>query len=149
MTTDCSIDKRVESYVKRHGLKAVKGRRIYEEQGMMGTLRYWIDGLQDVFGNDLIPYQWVADFVMVSRVALMKRVNKGQLTVFSFQILETEESLFGRTKLKPSRNDYKYVPKEECNAWILNSISDRHLIDQGDFDELRPKHVSGWWDEIQ
>ena len=148
MITTEGIDRRVHNYIKQRNLEAEKGTRIIKEEGRMGTLKYWIESLQEEFGNDLIPYEWVADYVMVSRVALMKRVKKGQLTVFSYRILESKDSLFGRTKLIPSRIEYKFVPRQECDAWLLNSLHKYGHVEKSDLNELRPNHVSGWWDEI-
>lgn len=145
MLTDYPPDERLPEYIANHHPEQVEGTRIYFSQGLNDEMRYWFYYLNKHFGGDLIPFEWVPDFVGVSRVAVHKRANKGQLTVLAYRIVEETLSLTGKIKRKVVR-EVRYVPYEECVAWIWNRI-DFTGETVGEITYMSPKYVPGFWDQ--
>ncbi|MEI8017942.1 MAG: hypothetical protein WCH39_07055, partial [Schlesneria sp.] len=96
METDIEFDTRIKRYEKRinmvNGIAAVvsidEGTRVYREIGPENTFIQWLNEVQDSFDGELIPFEWVADYVCVSRAALHKRIKRGGLTVLLYEMHE-------------------------------------------------------------
>jgi len=83
----------------------------------------------------LLPLQWVADFVGVSRAAVHKRAKSGGLTVFSYIIEEGATTILGRVKHKETRKRYDLVPFSECEQWRWLLLELANEEDNGDTKE--------------
>jgi len=142
METDFEFDKRIAKYEAmarivdgRGGVVEVeKGTRIYREVGYGHSFKNWVEDLQKCFGGEVIPFEWVAQFVGVSRAALHKRVKRGGLTVLAYELREEVNGILGG-KRERMRREYKVVPLSECKAW--RSI----LLDRAD-EELRREYFA-------
>ncbi len=118
------FDKRIKKYEKICQMKDGKGAvvsidpetRVYREVGYEINLRQWISDIHEAFDKEVIPFEWVADFVGVTRAALHKRVKKGNLTVLVFEMQEVVKGVLG-SKRERMRREYKYIPKTECEGW--------------------------------
>lgn len=99
-------------------VKQVPGTRCYIQRDRVNQFHWWIGFMQRMYREEgMIPLQWVADFVGVSRSAVHKRVKAGGLTVFSFVVLKHERTLLGGWREKDSRDKYDYAILTECQAW--------------------------------
>jgi hypothetical protein len=124
METDIQFDARIKRYEKRinmvNGIAAVvsidEGTRVYREIGPENTFVQWLNEVQDSFDGELIPFEWVADYVCVSRAALHKRIKRGGLTVLLYEMHENVSGLLGGIRQR-MRREYKYVPRTECDSW--------------------------------
>ena len=124
METDIQFDARIKRYEKRinmvNGIAAVvsidEGTRVYREIGPENTFIQWLNEVQDSFDGELIPFEWVADYVCVSRAALHKRIKRGGLTVLLYEMHENVAGLLGGIRQR-MRREYKYVPRTECDSW--------------------------------
>ena len=135
METEITFDERIRRYEKRvfrkpdgtgHVVKIDPGTRIYREVGHVVGLRMWLREVQEDFEGELVPFEWVADYVGVSRAALHKRVNRGGLTVLAYQMQEVIKGILGGRRER-MRTEYKYVPRSECDSWreLLNDESNQ------------------------
>jgi len=147
METKYPADERVWKFVKTREWEPEEHTRTFMQSGERGLLQHWIETLQKSFNGDLIPYEWVPEYVGVSRVAVMKRAKKGQITVFGYRIEENYATWDFKTRSKPTRRVYKYVPVDECKAWILDAISDPGYLSISEVRQMAPAHVSGWWNK--
>lgn len=124
METDITFDDRIKRYEKRvnmvKGKGAVvsidEGTRVYREIGSEKWLRHWLSDAQQAFDGELIPFEWVADYVEVSRAALHKRIKRGGLTVLVFEMRENVVGILGGVRRR-MRREYKFVPRTECDSW--------------------------------
>jgi hypothetical protein len=118
------FDPRIARYEKRcrivngkgAAVAVVPGTRIYRDSGQHIVFHHWIKEVQKDFDGELIPYEWVADYVGVSRAALHKRVHRGGLTVLAYEMTETVRGTLGGVRER-MRGEYKFVPKLECDSW--------------------------------
>ena len=124
METDIEFDERIKRYEKTVGIAQGKahavsidiGTRVYREIGGEAQLRHWLHEVQTAFEGDLVPFEWVADYVRVSRAALHKRIKRGGLTVLAFEMREQVAGILGGVRQR-MRREYKYVPRTECDSW--------------------------------
>lgn len=142
MDTDYPADERVLSYLEHVQPETQEGTRIYRERGP--DLLGWVDSIQEWFGGELIPSEWVPDYVGVTRAAVHKRFKRGQLTLFVYELHDYVESLITSNLRTKMRNEYRYVPRSECDIWRLNSI--QHP-ERSDIDALGSPYIHGWWTE--
>lgn len=138
-------DKRVYQYLEECEPEVTEGTRIYSDIGERDSLMFWNEQLHSYFGMDLVPYDWAPDYVGVTRAAIRKREQKGQLTVFQLSMEEWVLGLFGERRRR-MREKYRFVLRTELNIWILQSI-DEQLLERGDIRLLRTEHIDGWWNE--
>ena len=118
------FDERIKRYESRCKIVDGKGgvvnvdpgTRIYREVSHGATLQSWFREVHEDFDRELIAFEWVSDYVGVTRAALHKRVKKGNLTVLVFQVGEAVKGVLGGFR-KGMRKEYKYVPKTECDGW--------------------------------
>jgi hypothetical protein len=123
-TVDIEFDLRIERYEKRANMKDGKspvvsideGTRVYRETGSETWFTHWLGDVHFAFDGELIPFEWVADYVCVSRAALHKRVKNGGLTVLVYEMREWVSGILGGQRQR-MRREYKYVPKKECDSW--------------------------------
>jgi hypothetical protein len=108
------------------------GSRKWVAEGNGPEFRQWIRELHAHLPGNLIPLQWAAELVGVTRESVSRRVEAGMLTYFCFKISEPSESVFGRLKSRQTRSTYEYVAISECEAW-RDIVADRYDVD------LRPK----------
>lgn len=101
------------------------GTRIYREKGTEIQMRHWLREVHDAFNGELLPFEWVADYVGVSRNSLHKRIKSGKLTVLVFEMQEYVKGVLGSTRTR-MRCEYKYIPKEECDSWRELLIEQRN-----------------------
>ena len=124
METDIQFDARIKRYEKRinmvngiaAGVSIDEGTRVYREIGPENTFVQWLNEVQHSFDGELIPFEWVADYVCVSRAALHKRIKRGGLTVLLYEMHENVSGLLGGIRQR-MRREYKYVPRTECDSW--------------------------------
>lgn len=123
METSIEFDPRIKNYAryvqlgKSHAVVSVDpGTRIYREVGSDRNLEHWLRDVQKYFEGELVPFEWVADYVGVSRAALHKRVNRGGLTVLVFEMRDLVSGILGGTRER-MRREYKFVPRLECESW--------------------------------
>lgn len=124
METDIEFDQRIKRYEKRIHLVRGKGpavsvdsgTRIYREVGSKKSLEHWLREVQADFEGELVPFEWVADYVGVSRAALHKRIRRGGLTVLAFEMREHVTGVLGGVRER-MRREYRFVPRLECDAW--------------------------------
>lgn len=136
MATDFNPDPRLEQYRVRARMQGDKGpavtrepgTRIYRESGDEHHMRWWINELQKIFEGQLLPFEWVAEYVGISRAALHKRVKRGGLTVFVFEVTEKVTGILGG-KRERMRQEYKCVPITECEDW-RNQLWDEALAER-------------------
>ena len=118
------FDERIKKYENRCKIKDGKGpavsvdpgTRIYREPGYGTFFQQWLREVQEDFEGELIPFEWVADYVGVTRAALHKRVKKGNLTVLVYEMRERVKGALGGNRER-MRREYKFVPKAECDGW--------------------------------
>lgn len=128
METDVCCDPRVKSYERKTRRRADPGTRIYRERSPQVYLHAWLEELQAMFAGELVPFEWVADYVEVSRAAVHKRVKAGGLTLFVFEMEETVRGVLGGLRER-MRGEYRYVPKSECDHW-RSILLDRDLAER-------------------
>lgn len=92
------------------------GTRVYREIGGQDTFSWWLKDVQEAFDGELIPYEWVSDYVGVTRAALSLRAKKGQITVLVYEHAERVKGILGGERSR-MRKEYKYIPKTECDSW--------------------------------
>lgn len=90
--------------------------RIRRATGDAEYFRRWCDALMQELAGQLVPREFVADYVGVSRAAVHKRAKAGQLTCFIFNVVEPVRVWLGvpRTSV---REQYILVSLQECRAW--------------------------------
>ncbi len=118
------FDERIKKYEttckmvdgKGHVVSIDEGTRIYRELGSGGSFTSWLVEVQEAFDGELIPFEWVADYVGVTSAALHKRVKKGNLTVLVYEVDVPVKGVLGGLR-KGMRREYKYVPMVECDGW--------------------------------
>lgn len=93
------------------------GTRWFVERGAKITFRHWLEELHEAYPGNLIPLQWVAEYVGVSRAAVHQRGKNGGLTVFSYIVQETRKTILGGLKDRDSRMRFDYAVKSECDHW--------------------------------
>ena len=124
METEITFDHRIRRYEKRVNMVRGKGpvvsidegTRVYREIGPEMRLRHWLGDVQEAFDGELIPFEWVADYVQVSRAALHKRIKRGGLTVLVYEMHENVFGILGGVRRR-MRQEYKFVPRSECDSW--------------------------------
>ena len=124
METDIRFDDRIKLYEKDVRMVDGKspavsidaGTRVYREIGMETNFRHWLRDVQIAFEGELIPFEWVADYVQVSRAALHKRIKRGGLTVLVYEMREFVAGILGGVRQR-MRSEYKFVPRSECDSW--------------------------------
>lgn len=118
------FDERIKKYETRCKIVDGKGgvvsidpgTRIYRETGGGQFFQTWLKEVQEDFDGELVPFEWVADYVGVTRAALHKRVKKGNLTVLVYEMREWVQGVLGSNRER-MRREYKFVPKTECDGW--------------------------------
>ncbi|QDV50696.1 hypothetical protein [Gimesia fumaroli] len=118
------FDERIKKYEARCKIVDGKGgvvsidpgTRIYREPGRGQFFQHWLSDVQEDFDGELIPFEWVAEYVGVTRAALHKRVKKGNLTVLVYEMRERVKGVLGGSRER-MRREYKFVPKTECDGW--------------------------------
>lgn len=102
------------------------GTRLYLEKGEFIQFRQWFREVKRFFKGDLIPYEWVAQYVGVTRAALHKRVTRGHLTVLSFMLHERTKGVFGDVRNR-FRKEYRFLLLKEVDAWSRMLSEDASL----------------------
>ena len=94
-----------------------KDSRWYVERGPANYFKWWLEEIQQGLKGNLIPLQWVPDFVGVSRAGVLKRAKKGGLTIMSFIMITESTTILGGTKDRDSKKRYDYAIISECKYW--------------------------------
>lgn len=90
--------------------------RIFRQSGIQMSFHSWMFNLQDEMKGNLIPSNWVPEFVGVSRAAVHKRIKAGRLTMFVFDLMDHKLTVL--MKYKEVRIcDFSYCVRSECFAW--------------------------------
>ena len=126
METEITFDKRVTLFEqlnsvvngKSEFINIDEGTRVYREVSDAVNFQKWMDDVHQSFGGEVVPFEWVADYVGVSRAALHKRVKRGGLTVLVFEMRERVSGVLGGVRDR-MRCEYKYVPRSECDSWRI------------------------------
>jgi hypothetical protein len=100
------------------------GTRWYVESGPSQNFKHWLRELHEYHPGNLIPMQWVPQFVGVTRGAVKQRLDAGGLTAFSFVVKEAQSSMLGKRKYRETRYRFDYMVIPECEAW-RDSILER------------------------
>lgn len=124
METDIKFDDRIKRFEelnfvvngKSEFINVDEGTRVYREVSDAVNFQRWMDDVHEAFGTEVIPFEWVADYVGVSRAALHKRIKRGGLTVLVFEMRERVSGILGGVRDR-MRCEYKYVPRSECDSW--------------------------------
>jgi len=132
MDTQIEFDQRIRKYEEKchitegkgHAVNVDAGTRIYREIGHPQQFHHWMRDVQESFDGEVIPFEWVADYVGVTRAALHKRVKKGNLTVLVFEMHENVIGVLGGIRER-MRREYRYIPKTECDQW-RDILSDQY-----------------------
>ncbi len=123
LDTECEDDPRRIEYEKMTKRKPAEGTRVYREDGGWRAFRLWLMEMRQLFQGDLIPFEWVAQFVGVTRAAVHKRIKSGQLTIFTFGMEETVKGVLGGER-KRMRQEFKYAVLTECHFWRTNLMDE-------------------------
>ncbi|NNJ24095.1 hypothetical protein [Alienimonas chondri] len=121
---DISPDPRLADYAarclipqgKNQAVHIDPGTRVYRDSGGEATLATWFREVHEDFGGELVPYEWVAEYVGVSRPSVHKRVKRGGLTVLLYELQDTVRGALGGERTR-TRREFSYVPRTECDAW--------------------------------
>lgn len=89
----------------------------FEEYGSQRTFDNWIKEIHQAQPGNLLPLQWAADFVMVSRTAVLNKAKKGELFVFSYIFNKPVRSIIGSLKSRQTKGRYDYVLLSELLEW--------------------------------
>lgn len=124
METDIEFDQRIKLFEelnfvvngKSEFVSIDDGTRVYREVSDAVNLQKWMDDVYATFSGEVVPFEWVADYVGVSRAALHKRIKRGGLTVLVFEMRERVPGILGGMRDR-MRGEYKYVPRTECDSW--------------------------------
>jgi hypothetical protein len=106
-----------KSWIDSAAVEHERASRQWTERGSAMDFRQWVRELHEAMGGDLIPLQWVPEFVGVTRAAVRQRVEASMLTVFRYVITELSVSVFGGVKDRETRRTYEYASVRECKAW--------------------------------
>jgi hypothetical protein len=94
------------------------GERHYMVKSRDLKFHHWINQLHMEYGEDLIPLQWVASYIGVSRASVLKRVKNGGLTTFSYELTENyTTTLLGDRIERDNKKKFDYVLITECMEW--------------------------------
>ena len=126
METEIRFDERIKRFEKLNFVVNGKsqfvnvdeGTRVYREVSDAVNFDRWMNDVHKSFGGEVIPFEWVADYVGVSRAALHKRIKRGGLTVLVFEMRERVSGILGGVRDR-MRCEYKYVPRSECDSWRI------------------------------
>lgn len=116
LNTLCEIDSRIGKYTELTKCQPEKETRVYRELGNWSQFRLWLMEMRHLFGGDLIPMEWVAQLVGVTRAAVHKRIRTGKLTVFVFGMEEHVKGALGGTRTR-MRQEFKYALLTEVLFW--------------------------------
>lgn len=94
--------------------KPDKGTRMFRASGRNADYRKWIDSISVALAGNLLPSNWVPDYVGVSRAAVHQRAQSGKLTAFVFSLTG---AAFPILKLRVVREQYVFLVRSECDAW--------------------------------
>lgn len=121
-------------WMKNGGVELLyKNSRWYVEYGPITFYRHWLRELNKAEPGNLMPLQWVSDYVGASRAAVLKRAKNGGLTVLSFVVTEWSKTFLGKVRDRNSKRKYDYAIISECDAWkdILFDRAERRQIEKG------------------
>lgn len=116
LATACESDPRTKEYVAYTKREPEPGTRTYREDGNWPQFRLWLLEMRHFFEGDVIPLEWVAQFVGVTRAAVHRKAQGGGLTVFVFGMEETVKGALGGTRRR-MRQEFRYALLSECHYW--------------------------------
>lgn len=105
------------TWVKSKAIKAEPGTRWFVERGPSKNFKHWLRELHEHLPGDLIPMQWVPQFVGVTRGAVKKRLDGGGLTGFSFVVVQADPSMLGSRAYRETKGRFDYLVVSECEHW--------------------------------
>lgn len=125
MGTSIEFDPRIKDYEElcniikgKGGVVCVDpGTRIYRDHGTSWAFRLWMREVQGIFQGELIPFEWAADYIGVTRAALHGRVKNGTMTMLVFEMHEVVKGMLGKRRER-MRREYKFMIKSECHSWM-------------------------------
>lgn len=98
-------------------IKRKKGTKWFEESGDKKTFELWLEEIHKKHPGNLLPLQWAADLVRVSRTAVLNKAKKGELFVFSYIVKKSIKSITGTKGNRQTRKRYDYVLISELKQW--------------------------------
>ncbi|MCE5327252.1 MAG: hypothetical protein LLG01_12660 [Planctomycetaceae bacterium] len=98
-------------------MSRIEGTNWWVEKNRLWYFRHWMAEVQKAHGGNLLPLQWVPDYVGVSRAAVYQRAKSGGLTVFSFIVVANSRTILGGVRERETRKRYDYAILSECDAW--------------------------------
>ena len=132
-----------------YAVKQVPDTRIFKDRGSMIHFSQWLDELHEANPGNLLPLQWAPAFCRVTRPGVRKRIMSGNMTLFSFVLLEETKTILGRVETRESRTSFDYVIKSECEAWREELLQKRdeemaaRYIESNRHQELPPSMRKG------
>lgn len=164
--------KRDFPFIKIQGLIATTfagkpdpGTRMYRAYGSEAGYRVWFDTISKICEPDgLISTAGAAQYVMVSRAGLHKRLKEGRLTVFFYHKMKgsevasdcLREDYYLRYPTFPSN---AFIPVSECKAWAaelegrtLEEFERRSMVNIIDWDEkstISPPSPRKWQRKVK
>lgn len=141
-------DNRVSTFIELYESSASPivtepGTRYHTKRDYAGMEVAWMHHIQEHFNGELIPFEWVPQYVNASRGAVHKRMKKGQLSILAFMVIPASSD--PKTE-KKKIYEYRYVPRTECNLWKMSELA---IPEKGDIAYLRSPHIPGWWNDIE
>lgn len=100
-----------------YAVKLTPETRWWIESGPIMHFKHWLRELHEHLPGDLIPMQWVPEFVGVTRGAVKNKADAGGITVFSFRVQEAQRSMLGKRAYRETKSRFDYMAISECEAW--------------------------------
>ncbi len=118
--------------IKREGI------RWYTQRGSRQEFFHWYRILSEAYPGNIIPYQYVPEFIGVSRASVHKRAKNGGLTIFSFVVTEQKYTILGSRKDRDTKKRYDLAILSECMEWYSRLLdrANRSEIDYPSLDEM-------------
>lgn len=123
---------RTSPLIKREGI------RWYTQRGSRQEFFHWYRIISEAYPGNLIPLQFVPEFVGVSRASVHKRAKNGRLTIFSFVVTEHKYTILGTRKDRDTKKRYDMTMLSECREWYSRLVdrANRSEIAYPSLDEL-------------
>ena len=115
-----------------------EGIRWYTQHGSWQEFYHWYRIISEAYSGNLIPLQYVPEFVGVSRASVHKRAKNGGLTIFSFVVTERKHTILGTRKDRDTKKRYDMTMLSECQEWYSRLLdrASRSEIDYPGLEEI-------------
>jgi hypothetical protein len=135
MDDDFPYEEKLPRYWDKSPLVEKIGIRHYLVKSEDLRFYHWINQLNAAYPQNLLPLQWAASYIGVSRSSVFKRIKRGGLTVFSYEFEEGESvTILGDKIVRDTKNQFDYVLISECLEW-QSRLYDRAMRSEKPYDE--------------